>query len=98
MSVIGERVLGPGQLDDFPRFFKGLPVAEVDLGFVGKGCAHAFTLGQGIYPPVLVAPSETHVGPATGDMIQHGHVLGNAQRVVRWQNQGQLPHFKPGGL
>ena len=48
-------------------------------------------LGHDIHPAALVAPGETGIGAAAGHAVEHGDVLGHAQRVLRRQHDAELP-------
>jgi hypothetical protein len=79
---VAEGVAGPGLLDDLVVFQEQAAVLLVHLGLVGHGAADAVGLAEHVRPALLVAARDAEERAPLQHLVQHGHVLGQAQRVV----------------
>jgi hypothetical protein len=66
---------------------------------VGQGTVDTVgLLRHDVDPAALVAAREAGVGAAAGHVVEHGDVLGDADRVVRGQDDAELPDAEALGL
>ena len=100
LALEGEHLLGPALLDDLEAFLEGGAVGGVDLVvLVRQGALDAVrVLGHDVDPAALVAAREAGIGAPARHVVEHGDVLGHADRVRRRQHDAELAHADALGL
>ena len=100
LALEGEHLLGPGLLDDLEALLEGGAVGRVDLVvLVRQGAVDAVRLlRHDVDPAALVAAREAGVGAPAGHVVEHGDVLGDADRVGRRQHDAELADADALGL
>jgi hypothetical protein len=100
LALEGEHLFGPALLDDLEAFLEGRAVGGIDLVvLVRQGALDAVrVLGHDVDPAALIAACEAGIGPPTRHVVEHGDVLGHADRVGGRQYDAELAHADALGL
>ena len=100
LALEGEHLLGPGLLDDGEALLEGFAVGGVDLVvLVGERAVDAVRLlRHDVDPAALVAAREAGAGPPARHVVEHGDVLGDADRIGGRQHDAELAHLDALGL
>ena len=100
VTLVLDHLLGPALADDVEVLFERGSVGGVDRVVVARmrRVDAVDLLGQRVHPAALVAARKAGQRPAAGHVIEHGDVLGHADRILRRQHQPKLAHADPLGL
>jgi hypothetical protein len=92
LALVGEHRLGPAFLDDAEAFLEGGAVGGVDLVVLvqGRGVDAVRLLRHHVDPAPLVAAREAGAGAPARHVVEHGDVLGDADRVRGRQHDAEL--------
>src|SRR5438309_11956433 len=81
LAVVFPGLLGPGLLDDFEGLLVDPAVVVVDSRAVHWGAGDVVLLAEHVDPAVLVTAGEAGINTPLGQVIEHGELLGNPDRV-----------------
>jgi hypothetical protein len=80
-AVVLPGLLGPGLLDDLEGLLVDTAVVIVDRRAVHWRTGDMVLLAEHVHPAVLITPSKPGVDPPLGQVIEHGELLRDPDRI-----------------